>query len=154
MLDATTLPTPLTTTPATLECDSQQFKCQSEARCIPTSQRCDGISQCSDNSDEFNCGMSFPIVTNFNTNKEHFQILVVCESWGGKHFFSSNVNSTNHTNCTCLALLVSTGENRCSHREFRCRNNQCIDRRARCDGLNHCRDGSDEIGCGMCEQNY
>lgn len=45
-----------------------------------------------------------------------------------------------------LALI---GANRCSHHEFRCQNNQCINRRARCDGIRHCRDGSDEIQCGM-----
>ncbi|MGH0154690.1 UNVERIFIED_CONTAM: hypothetical protein FKN15_067352 [Acipenser sinensis] len=38
------------------ECEHGQFQCKNE-RCIPTIWRCDDDDDCSDNSDEENCGL-------------------------------------------------------------------------------------------------
>lgn len=38
-----------------LNCTPDQFQCKN-SHCIPSSQSCDGINQCEDNSDELNCG--------------------------------------------------------------------------------------------------
>lgn len=37
------------------ECGDNEFKCTTGGGCINVNQRCDGISQCADLSDEWNC---------------------------------------------------------------------------------------------------
>lgn len=37
------------------ECTSDQFQCQNDGRCIDKRARCDGRSDCTDSSDEYNC---------------------------------------------------------------------------------------------------
>ncbi|KAG1651176.1 Basement membrane-specific heparan sulfate proteoglycan core protein [Nymphon striatum] len=118
---ASTAPAPLTTLPTSTRsptCSPQEFACLSESRCIPNSQRCDGVAQCSDRSDEQDCAPK--------NNEKTFLVL--------------NMKLVT----SFLALFEA---DRCSHHEFRCQNNQCISRRARCDGIRHCRDGSDELQC-------
>lgn len=39
-------------------CENDEFQCQ-DNQCIPVTQVCDGINQCSGGADEHNCGMSF-----------------------------------------------------------------------------------------------
>ena len=39
----------------------------------------------------------------------------------------------------------------CSANQFTCNNGQCVTSTARCNGLNECTDGSDELNCGNAE---
>lgn len=38
-----------------LTCPSNKFACADKKQCIPKPQKCDGITQCNDNSDEKDC---------------------------------------------------------------------------------------------------
>ena len=46
----------------------------------------------------------------------------------------------------CLYLIG------CDLNELTCRNGQCIPLNQKCDGTQNCRDGSDELECGMLTQ--
>jgi len=38
-----------------LECNSNEFKCNTGSECIPKTQVCDNVAQCTDRSDEWQC---------------------------------------------------------------------------------------------------
>ena len=38
-----------------LHCPTDQFKCRYERRCVPLVVKCNGVDDCGDNSDEWNC---------------------------------------------------------------------------------------------------
>ena len=42
----------------TKACKADQFKCVTSGHCISADSRCDGVSECIDNSDEAGCGKS------------------------------------------------------------------------------------------------
>lgn len=38
-----------------IDCDDDTFSCSTIKECIPLEQRCDGVNNCKDESDEVNC---------------------------------------------------------------------------------------------------
>lgn len=60
-----------------------------------------------------------------------------------------------HLQLLNLMFLIASPpppNSRCSSDEFECRSDECIHPNLRCDGVDDCRDGSDETQeeCGMC----
>lgn len=86
-------------------------------QCLPESQRCDSIEQCSDGTDERqNCPIS-------------------CSE------------GTKLCNNVCIATDQECVEAQCNYDDFRCGDKSCISHNMVCDGNLDCADGSDETRC-------
>ncbi|XP_051782550.1 transmembrane protease serine 7 [Erpetoichthys calabaricus] len=111
-------------------CPGDHFLC-STGLCIEISQRCNGVDDCNDESDEVFC--STP--------------LKVCDSSNYQHpYFACNgirdcEDGADEMNCTMVVP--------CTNITYKCKNNMCIRKRnAKCDGVSDCLDNSDESNCG------
>ncbi|NXS97626.1 TMPS7 protease, partial [Jacana jacana] len=111
-------------------CPPGHFKC-STGLCIQQRERCDGINNCFDESDELFC-----VVPEWNCNSS-FTIqdtLLACNG------VSDCENGKDEQNCSHSIP--------CTKHAFKCRNNICIRKQnAKCDGTVDCIDGSDESSC-------
>lgn len=119
------------TTPPT--CTLEQFTCHN-GFCIPLSWRCDGYSECDDDSDELNCS-SCRLPTQFlcPATGQCMQPRVRCD---GK---SQCPDGSDEADCVY-----------CGSDKFKCETDtdlRCIDLVDVCDGENDCNDGSDEQRC-------
>uniref|UniRef100_A0A672N2Y4 Low-density lipoprotein receptor-related protein 2-like n=1 Tax=Sinocyclocheilus grahami TaxID=75366 RepID=A0A672N2Y4_SINGR len=152
-------------------CEVGSFRCGT-GRCIPASQRCDGTTDCSDNSDEFGC----PEPT---CESAQFQCLsdgeCIPQHWACDDEEDCEDGSDERQHCpgrtcsssqfTCTNGACIPGRYRCDHvpdcldgadernclypecLELRCANGACYNRSQRCDQVLNCRDGSDEANC-------
>ncbi|XP_068764757.1 transmembrane protease serine 7 isoform X1 [Struthio camelus] len=111
-------------------CPPGYFKC-STGLCIEQVQRCDGINNCFDESDELFC-----VVPDWSCNSS----FAVQDSLLACNGVSDCENGKDEQNCTDSIP--------CTNHTFKCRNNICIRKQnAKCDGTVDCTDGSDESSC-------
>lgn len=102
---------------------SDQFKCisgVSRVPCLYKWERCDGIQDCSDGSDEILCG-------------KH----IFCTCFFIFHF---------HIHCNTIFRLGSDVL-KC-YGNFMCDDGSCVSLAKVCNGVFDCKDGSDEMKCG------
>ncbi|XP_020639840.3 low-density lipoprotein receptor-related protein 5 [Pogona vitticeps] len=116
-------------------CSPDQFTCATgEIDCIPMAWRCDGFSECDDQSDEDNC----PICS-----ATQFQ----CEK--GK-CIDRHLRCNGEIDCQDKSDEVDC-ETICLPNQIRCDNGQCVLIKQQCDSFPDCIDGSDELACAKIE---
>uniref|UniRef100_A0A0K0FI56 Low-density lipoprotein receptor-related protein (inferred by orthology to a C. elegans protein) n=1 Tax=Strongyloides venezuelensis TaxID=75913 RepID=A0A0K0FI56_STRVS len=125
-------------------CTEFEFEC-GDSVCIPKKFQCDGDFDCSDKSDETNeeCKLAAclpPLRFRCTHSRLCLNVLQLCN---GINDCGDNDFSDEHLNM-CDSFV---GYDECSSDEFKCSNRKCIKIENVCDHVDHCGDGSDEIGC-------
>lgn len=147
------------------------FRCADD-RCIPGAQRCNGVYDCPDFSDEDDCNSTCQ-PNEFRCPKQNLCIskMYLCDG------DNDCADGSDEMNCTCLQNQFRCDDGRCIEKRwrcdgwmdcfdysdesielcsgiscgrhaFRCRNKRCIQKSALCDGNDDCGDKSDEKNCG------
>ncbi|KAL3841911.1 hypothetical protein ACJMK2_020000 [Sinanodonta woodiana] len=110
-------------------CSSEEFSCVSgDTRCIPSTWKCDGTPECSDNSDEQNC----PKCAHDQWKCEDGTCISEQNVCDGK---PDCVDRSDENHC------CDKDESRCAQSEH------CYKSILRCNGQQDCPDGSDEQSC-------
>uniref|UniRef100_A0A1I7Z610 Very low-density lipoprotein receptor n=1 Tax=Steinernema glaseri TaxID=37863 RepID=A0A1I7Z610_9BILA len=127
--------------------DKLRFACKTNNFCIPVAWRCDGERDCLDSSDEQNC-----------TAEERLQHVVVHVNCTDAHFKCKSGNQCIQKGWVCDGeydchdLSDEEGCKRpdeCSTDEFKCDLGLCRPNSVRCNGIEDCLDGTDEINCSF-----
>ncbi|GFG37795.1 hypothetical protein Cfor_11613, partial [Coptotermes formosanus] len=137
-------------------CKPGEFQCVSSKQCIPNSWRCDGEHDCPDSSDEKKCKNKECEPWQFQCKNEHCIYLSWkcdgdddCQDQNGRMGSDEeNCTSTARSPIPPLPPVIVWPNNTCHTWMFLCTNKQCVPIWWKCDGVNDCGDGSDEIGCG------
>jgi secreted trypsin-like serine protease len=109
---------------STVSCSAEQFKCSKVEQCISVDQKCDGVVDCLDMSDEVGC---------------------VC----GDILMHMNSSLVNNGIRDCQDGSDER-ESLCKENEFRCPGtSQCLSKMQKCDTKSDCPGGEDEENCAI-----
>ncbi|KAG5677308.1 hypothetical protein PVAND_007077 [Polypedilum vanderplanki] len=108
-------------------CD--EFLCEN-SNCVLLEQKCDGVNNCGDNSDEKDCSVIPTIASSTASHTEYKDIVEESDTEDGFEDVDYNVNLTE-----------------CKPPNYYCeKDRRCIPVHNLCDGINQCSDNSDESG--------
>uniref|UniRef100_A0A3P8ZIX3 EGF-like domain-containing protein n=1 Tax=Esox lucius TaxID=8010 RepID=A0A3P8ZIX3_ESOLU len=148
------------------QCISGQFQC-ANGQCIDSDWRCDGIQDCTDDTDELNCSPPSCNSQQFKclTGSECIPLQFVCDGEEdcndgsdeqrtcGPHQFTCHEGQCIPKAYQCdhlMDCLDNSDEKNCNYptcNEKTCANGACYNNSQHCNGLPDCRDGSDESNC-------
>ncbi|RMC13904.1 hypothetical protein DUI87_08987 [Hirundo rustica rustica] len=117
------------------ELQAGAFHCASGAVCVGAGERCDGVPQCPDGSDETGCWTP----TQECALRCDAATRCIPRSW----LCDGHADCLDHTDEQGCVLKE------CGPAEFSCRSGQCVALALHCDGDHDCQDGSDEEGCAV-----
>ncbi len=118
-------------------CKSTEFQCTTRNECIPRSQRCNGMFDCVDASDEDGCETAQCLPGEFQCPAETGHCLSLDYRCDGN---PDCQDGEDEMNCPLEAI-----EGEC---EFRCEAEQrCIQKSFVCNGVSDCYSGEDEVDC-------
>ncbi|XP_051889300.1 sortilin-related receptor-like [Pristis pectinata] len=105
--------------------------------------RCNGVPDCSDESDEQNCN---PLCSRYfefacENGRQCLQKMMICD--GIRQCDDGSDEDPNYAHCTQTEEFSRT----CEPFSFKCWNGVCISMEWKCDGVDDCGDYSDEANC-------
>ncbi|XP_069775261.1 basement membrane-specific heparan sulfate proteoglycan core protein isoform X3 [Narcine bancroftii] len=136
------------TRPSSRQCLSNEFSCGS-GECIPLDYRCDLRADCSDLSDEDNCGIIYTVSSLPTAHPTEAETTTAA-------FVTTTPGRPVHGSTAAPVSTIGGVLRPCPVDKAVCQNGQCIPRDYLCDGERDCTDGSDELDCGTpspCEPN-
>lgn len=130
------------------KCGNNHFFCLRDKTCIPAYRRCDGVTDCSDTSDEVGCAPPPPPLPLPVTPPPRVKVSLGSRTPNTKHCESPHVIILHYCDGSSLPKFLLTRFQFCHHGEFRCvRDNTCIPLYLVCNYVLNCNDGSDESNC-------
>uniref|UniRef100_A0A672L9B0 Heparan sulfate proteoglycan 2 n=1 Tax=Sinocyclocheilus grahami TaxID=75366 RepID=A0A672L9B0_SINGR len=138
--------------PSARDCLSDEFRCQDGLACIPVEYVCDKRPDCSDLSDEMNCGVPVrptpPTPPKTRPPPGPGPCRADQATCQNGQCISRDYVCDGETDCTDGSDEFSCGtQSPCEPNEFKCQNGRCALKLWRCDGDNDCQDNSDEMNC-------